>query len=106
MWTPSRRPAFFLPGARQAIKARWIGDLAALPWIFEFLEMLKPLNNLVVGTISLRMSICHGGPSRESKDLHRFSILSACHLQIHAIALIPSSLWVDLFRPPNSMAGL
>lgn len=36
---------------------------------FEFLEILKRINNLVIGSVSLGLSIVHCGPRCESKDL-------------------------------------
>jgi hypothetical protein len=43
-----------------------IRHLAALAWIFDVLEMLKPLNNLIVCALDLKWGVGHGGPLRES----------------------------------------
>jgi hypothetical protein len=73
-----------------------IGDLAAPARVFEILEMLKPLNNLIVGPGSLRLSVSHGGRQSGSKGLQRFSILSDRHLSIHANALTGPARVLDL----------
>jgi hypothetical protein len=46
-----------------------IGHLAALARIIEVFEMLKPFNDLIVGLLGLGLSMSHGGPHHESKDL-------------------------------------
>jgi hypothetical protein len=64
------------------------GDLTALAWIVEVLEMFKPVNDLIAGQFSLGLSVRHVWPLANQRNTTDSAV---ARLAIHGFMQSPCS---------------